>query len=62
EDGWQVEAPEIERIIEHSDIEDPEVRRQVMVLLKHRSVQQSLIKSGAVIGQKIITGRMEWYL
>jgi GTP-binding protein len=62
EDGWQVEAPEIERIIEHSDIEDLEVRRQIMVLLKHRNVQQALIKAGAVIGQKIITGRMEWYL
>jgi GTP-binding protein len=57
---WQIDAPDIERIIDGSNIADQEVRRQIFFLLMNSAIGRTLKKSGIRAGDKVRLGRLEW--
>ena len=59
-DTFVVEAPALERLITRSDIADSTVRWQLNQQLERLGVNRALKKSGAVPGDKVRCGEMEW--
>jgi GTP-binding protein len=57
---WQIDAPDIERIIDGSNIVNQEVRRQILFLLMNSAIGRTLKQSGIRAGDKVRLGRLEW--
>jgi len=59
-DTYIVNAPALERLIARSDIADSTVRWQLNQQFERLGVSQALKKAGAVPGDKVRCGEMEW--
>jgi GTP-binding protein len=60
-DGYRVHSEEFERLVAGSDINDPEVRRQVLAELWRYGVARALRASKIKPGEKLFIGKMELY-
>jgi len=61
-DTFVVLAPGLERIVDGTDLTDPEARRQLNWQLSRPEVKKALDKAGAKPGDKIRCGSLEWQL
>ncbi len=59
-DTFVVEAPALERLIARSDTTDSTVRWQLNQQLERLGINRALKKAGAVPGNKVRCGEMEW--
>ncbi len=59
-DAFVVKAPVLERLIARSDISDSTVRWQLSQQLERLGINRALKKAGAVPGDKVRCGEMEW--
>ncbi|HEY32606.1 MAG TPA: GTPase ObgE [Dehalococcoidia bacterium] len=59
-DAFVVEAPALERIIARSDVADAGVRWQINQQVDRLGVNRALKKAGAVPGDKVRCGELEW--
>ncbi|MBI2831369.1 MAG: Obg family GTPase CgtA, partial [Chloroflexi bacterium] len=55
-----VSAPEMERLVEGTDISGYESRRQLQKELEKRGLRRALEKAGAKPGDRIKCGKLEW--
>lgn len=55
-----IESPELERIIEAADLDDPEVIRQIKWHMTRIRVSKALEKAGVKPGDRVRCGKLEW--
>lgn len=57
---FEVVSPELERVIDGTDINHAEARRQLLGYMSRRGVVGALKKAGAKPGDRVRLGRLEW--
>jgi len=55
-----IESPELERVIEAADLDDPEVMRQVKWYMARLHITSALEKAGIKPGRRVRCGKSEW--